>query len=158
MIKKNKRGISPLIATVLVIGFTIVLAALVITWGTKLFRTTVEETEAASKITLACTTGLKLDVLEKSESGSDVILKMRNNNQNTPVKDFLGVINFDDGTTSGSVTPTATDGNELEFPVPKVYTFASGGTGNSVSIDVYPEFDLDGQTKACENPIRVELE
>ena len=29
----KKRGISPLIATVLIIGFTIVLAAVVIQWG-----------------------------------------------------------------------------------------------------------------------------
>jgi flagellin-like protein len=32
MIKKNKRGISPLIATVLIIGFTVILAFIIITW------------------------------------------------------------------------------------------------------------------------------
>ena len=29
----DKRGISPLIATVLIIGFTVALAAVIITWG-----------------------------------------------------------------------------------------------------------------------------
>ena len=29
----SKRGISPLIATVLIVGFTIALAAMIITWG-----------------------------------------------------------------------------------------------------------------------------
>ena len=51
----NKRGISPLIATVLIIGFTIVLAALVITWGNKLFKDTVESTGKSSELNLLCT-------------------------------------------------------------------------------------------------------
>ena len=55
---KGKKGISPLIATVLIIGFTIVLAALVITWGTGLFKRTVAETETVSKFNLLCTTGV----------------------------------------------------------------------------------------------------
>ena len=36
--RMKKRGISPLIATVLIIGFTIVLAALVMQWGSGLFE------------------------------------------------------------------------------------------------------------------------
>ena len=46
-----------MIATVLIIGFTIVLAALVITWGNKLFQTTVEDTAKSSKFALECTSG-----------------------------------------------------------------------------------------------------
>ena len=38
-----KRGISPLIATVLIIGFTIVLAAVVIRWGGDFLTGTTEE-------------------------------------------------------------------------------------------------------------------
>ena len=57
----NKKGISPLIATVLVIGFTILLAALVITWGTNLFKDTVADTQVNSDFSIACTTGLKLE-------------------------------------------------------------------------------------------------
>ena len=30
----NKKGISPLIATVLILGFTVALAAIIMTWGT----------------------------------------------------------------------------------------------------------------------------
>ena len=51
----NKRGISPLIATVLIIGFTIVLAAIAITWGTNLFKKTQEGTANSTDISLACT-------------------------------------------------------------------------------------------------------
>lgn len=51
----TKKGISPLIATVLIIGFTIVIAALVITWGTNLFKKTQQQTGELSEINLACT-------------------------------------------------------------------------------------------------------
>ncbi len=82
----NKKGISPLIATVLIIGFTIVIAALVITWGTKLFKDTVSQTESTSKFSLVCTTGLKLDVtrvnpINPAITGSPVALRIRSGNQ-----------------------------------------------------------------------------
>ncbi len=59
---KSKGGISTLIATVLLIGFTIVLAALVITWGTGLFKKTVGTTERESQFNILCTTGIDYDV------------------------------------------------------------------------------------------------
>src|SRR3989338_8508658 len=90
--KKNKKGISPLIATVLIIGFTIVLAALVITWGTKLFQTTVSQTETTSKFSLACTTGLSLDITPGAKAVDSLDITMRNNNQDKPIDDFKFVL------------------------------------------------------------------
>ena len=54
MKNKNKKGISPLIATVIIIGLTIVLAALVVTFGTNLVKKTTEDTEKQSSVTTAC--------------------------------------------------------------------------------------------------------
>lgn len=51
----TKKGISPLIATVLLIGFTIVLAALVMRWGGTLFKTTTQTTGCESQGRLQCT-------------------------------------------------------------------------------------------------------
>ena len=55
---KNKKAISPLIATVLIIGFTIVLAAVVIQWGSQLVERlkgqtdiNIEKTDACQKFT-----------------------------------------------------------------------------------------------------------
>ncbi len=53
----NKKGISPLIATVLIIGFTIVLAVLVITWITETVKT---QTDTADSLTDANTKCLAL--------------------------------------------------------------------------------------------------
>lgn len=51
---KNKKAISPLIATVLLIGFTVALAAVVMTWGGGFIRKTTESTETSAETTLAC--------------------------------------------------------------------------------------------------------
>ena len=60
--RKNKKGISPLIATVLLIGFTIVLAALVMRWGGTLFRETTQTTGCESQGRIACSSQVDISV------------------------------------------------------------------------------------------------
>ena len=50
----NVKGISPLIATVLLIGFTVALAAVVMTWGTGFVRSTTEQTAESSSLGIVC--------------------------------------------------------------------------------------------------------
>ena len=50
----NKKGISPLIATVLIIGFTVALAAIIITWGGQFIDTVTESTSEQSAVQLKC--------------------------------------------------------------------------------------------------------
>ena len=50
----NKRGISPLIATVLIIGFTVALSAVVMTWGTGFVRSTTDQTAKSSQAGIDC--------------------------------------------------------------------------------------------------------
>lgn len=58
----NKKAISPLIATVLLIGFAVALAAVVMTWGGGFIRSTTESTEIQAETTLMCATKLNFDV------------------------------------------------------------------------------------------------
>ena len=51
---ENKKGISPLIATVIIIGFTIVLAAGVIYWGTGFFKNIQEKTSQGAALNTLC--------------------------------------------------------------------------------------------------------
>ena len=60
--KRLKRGISPLIATVLLVGFTIALAAVIITWGQSFTKSIQEETETSSSQQIACATEVVFDV------------------------------------------------------------------------------------------------
>ena len=175
--KKQKKGISPLIATVLIIGFTIVLAALVITWGTKLFKTTVGETETTSKFSLACTTGLRLDATPKAfAGGNNLDVDLRNNNQDRTIGNFQfilydslgGVKRFNalgsgDGQFSvliGGSPDVDPENIKLDFPVPKTYRLiASSGIDLTLitKLEVYPIMTIDGTTKNCESPVTVNL-
>lgn len=91
---KNKKAISPLIATVLIIGFTIVIAALVITWGTGLFKKTVSETETTAEFSKVCSSS-NIEVLDhKLNPDNTLDLTIKNNNQDHDVKDFKVVLNY----------------------------------------------------------------
>lgn len=84
----NKKGISPLIATVLVIGFTIVLAALVIQWGGQLVDKIKGETEVTSELSLTCSTGLtelKITKAEKDPFVNPNVIKVTIDNKNDQV-------------------------------------------------------------------------
>ncbi len=158
--RKNKRGISPLIATVLIIGFTIVLAALVITWGTKLFQDTVSQTQTTSRFSLACTAGLRLDVVNKvkdtATNPTHVNLTLRNNNQEAIIEGFRVVVNMGAVSKEGNITNTTAGGINLVFPVPKAYRVVnSDGTSIAgiTSIDLYPIFTIEGQTRTCEQSV-----
>ncbi|MBS3147071.1 hypothetical protein J4471_05260 [Candidatus Woesearchaeota archaeon] len=58
----SKKGISPLIATVLLIGFTIVLAALVIRWGSELFSSQIKTQTCDNEATIICTSDVDLGI------------------------------------------------------------------------------------------------
>ena len=50
----NKKGISPLIATVLIIGFTVALAAVIITWGGRFIQQTQDDVDRSTQVGLMC--------------------------------------------------------------------------------------------------------
>lgn len=51
---KNKKGISPLIASILLIGFTVALAAVIMTWGTSFVKKQTETAETEGGKALDC--------------------------------------------------------------------------------------------------------
>jgi flagellin-like protein len=58
----NKKGISPLISTVLLIGFAVALAAIVFTWGQSFTKETAERTQQSTRTALICSTELDFDI------------------------------------------------------------------------------------------------
>ena len=75
---KQKRGISPLIATILLIGFTVVLAAVVLTWGQGWFAGLTEGTTESTNLQLACTNRGGLTISEVCDTGNDVRVTVMN--------------------------------------------------------------------------------
>ncbi len=62
MWKFRKRGISPLIATVLIIGFTVALAAVIMTWGQGFSKSMQQSTESTTNIQLTCANDVQFEV------------------------------------------------------------------------------------------------
>jgi len=87
----NKKGISPLIATVLLIGFTIVLAALVMRWGGTLFKTTTQTTGCESQGRLQCTSAnMAFSIGTVTPSSGGQTLGFAANNEGTlNIKDLI---------------------------------------------------------------------
>ena len=71
----SKKGISPLIATVLLIGFTVALAAVVITWGSGFVSRVTTGTEEKSTKTITCISdvGFEIKRVICNEEGNSII-------------------------------------------------------------------------------------
>ena len=93
----NKRGVSPLIATVLIIGFTVALAAIIFTWGQSFVRETTEQTAQAASSAIDCA-NLNFEVRPSSACDSVTIV----NNGKNPISALT--FRFDDGQGLGSLT------------------------------------------------------
>ena len=93
---KNKKGISPLISTILIVGFTIVLAVLVINFVQNIFENKMVSTgcESAGYDICMSSTNFEITAINKSQ-GTEVTIGNMNSND----MDFI--INFynEDGTT-----------------------------------------------------------
>src|SRR3990167_8097972 len=59
---KSKKGISQLIATVLILGLTVVLAALVAMWSTQFTKDTTKSVTESAEIQTRCARDVRLDI------------------------------------------------------------------------------------------------
>ncbi len=115
----KKKGISPLIATVLLIGFTIVLAAVVMRWGGEFVRTTTEETACETDIASACIdTRVSLESAE--DSGETVNVVITSNSDQTI--DGFRIVLWEGTITIATEEPQPIDGeltpyNSLSYQV-----------------------------------------
>lgn len=60
--KMHKKGVSPIIATVLLIAFAVALGAVVMNWGKGFVETTAKDTENKANLDLACEQSLSFGV------------------------------------------------------------------------------------------------
>ena len=77
-----KKGLSPLIATVLLIGITISLASLVMVWGQALFKQTTEDTGKSAQAEINCISKVQVDILNASCVGGSAPMNLVVDNKN----------------------------------------------------------------------------
>ncbi|MEK6940978.1 MAG: archaellin/type IV pilin N-terminal domain-containing protein [Nanoarchaeota archaeon] len=93
----SKGGVSPLIATVLIIGFTVILAVLIINWGTDFFQTVQEDTSKTTETQFVCTNDVKFEVSGAKCVGGDLLVTVKNNADYSIQGFVVRFINFDYG-------------------------------------------------------------
>ncbi len=152
----QKKGISPLIATVLVIGFTIILAALVFQWGGEMFKDVQEETGAASEAKITCTSGLtNLDVSTETNAAGNLAVVLDNKN-NVDLAGFMARAYLEDGSVvRGEWDDTLGAYDIQSFELEGDLSIADPGVSE---IGVFPMIALDnGDVITCESEIKVSV-
>jgi flagellin-like protein len=150
-ILRNKKAISPLIATVLLIGFTIVLAALVFQWGGQLFKTTTQSTGCESQGRIACTSNIEITLGNVAISAVDntTISKLIVNNgvSSSTITTLNIQLELDDGsiqTKAVSPIPSISAGSSYDAGG---ILFATGGIIKAVHvIPGFVQTGTDGST------------
>ena len=85
--ERSKKGVSPLIATVLVLGLTIALAVIIINWGQKFVTGVTKETEKTTTEKLSCVQNVDFDITKACQTGNAVTIIV-NNNGDIPINKF----------------------------------------------------------------------
>ncbi|MBI2141108.1 hypothetical protein HYU16_01655 [Candidatus Woesearchaeota archaeon] len=93
---RNKRGVSPLIATVLLIAFAVALGAVVMNWGRGFVQQQTTEAEKTTQTKLGCSLKVNLKVAEidgvpqvcygGSGSAGYIELRLNNNDESNDIK------------------------------------------------------------------------
>lgn len=149
---KSKKAISPLIATVLIIGFTIVLAAVVIQWGGQLVDQLKGQTQTSTELSLACSSGLselKIVSAEKIGITPNLELEVTLDNKNEQVVSGITIRKY---FTGGMVTSATNNTDMTAFSVVKYSVQQAVGDDFSIltKVGVMPMVKLsDGIEKVC---------
>lgn len=118
----EKRGLSPLITTVLLLGLVISLVTVFIIWSQRNVRTTIGKAER-SQMKLSCTTDVDFDVLDAcytSINGYKAIRIQVVNNKDKPINAGFMVKIFGEDTSINPSSPITTlEANAVEtFTIP----------------------------------------
>ncbi len=146
MMKKDKRGISPLIATVIIIGLTIVLAALVVTFGTNLVKKTTEDTETQASLATACS-NVALNLKLKASVADGSVQVSVDNSGTKKLEGFIFRV-YNVGETTVDSFDTSIDADQLKITTttPNDYTISANGIKT---------FDLDYDETTITEPVKV---
>ncbi|MBU3940816.1 MAG: hypothetical protein KKH88_02750 [Nanoarchaeota archaeon] len=135
----GKKGISPLIATVLLIGFAIVLAALVFRWGGQFFSSQTEQTDQEVREVLAFA-GIDISLEEARGPGCDNLSLLITNFEDVDILRFL--VRITDGdeidliTTTDGIPAFYSDWVDVDY---------LGDVTTITKIEIFPVIELDGE-------------
>lgn len=125
-VSKGKQGISPLIASVLVIGMVVVTASIVFFWGKGFTEEIIEKEGAVSQQRLNCATDVKINVLSENSG----LLTIENAGSGR-IDAFSLVVN---GVTEEKIVAIE-PGNTKQVAYP-------GQSGSNAKVDIIPKIRI----------------
>lgn len=87
--KTNKKGVSEILVTVLIIGFTIALAAVIMIWGQSFTKGVTKGAQEANDESIACTQDINFDILDACVIDANTIDITVVSNSQTRVESFV---------------------------------------------------------------------
>ena len=149
---KSKKGISPLIATVLILGFTVALAAVIMIWGTKFTKDIQENTGETATANIACAQDLVMNIQSVCED-KDIEGHFKitiANNGNADIDTIKG--RFYSGSNIGTkdISDDFLPIYSLGAKIVEVSTIS-----NVVKIELIPSINVNGKNVSCSSNMAV---
>lgn len=144
----NKRGMSPIIGTILILGFTVALSAVVMTWGSTFIRSTQESTEATVGREISCSTDTRIDIKDAEVKGDTLKLRV----ENAGIKDIDKIsvrIHGSDGTQN---VGTSSGLESLEIQIFEL-GFNSSKVGTVSKVEAFPTIKYKDEEAICSNSL-----
>ena len=140
----DKKGISPLIATVLIIGFTVALAAVILIWGQGFTKSMQQNVESSSALVCANEVAFSVDSVCQCANNSMMMLITNDGEQTI---DNLTVTIFKTAVNAWSV--------QLDDPISSyaVETYSFPAVADVKKLEVRPTVKVDGEVIVCRNNI-----
>lgn len=143
----RKRGISPLIATVLILGFTVAIAAVIMTWGTGFTKTMQKSVEETAQKQIICSSDVTINVKSAKLIGNKVKLLIENRGSKDIDKFNIrvhGSEGVDSVETVSGLGAYGIQSFEVFFDPAKIGTTVT-------EVEVFPSITLQNESFFCSN-------
>lgn len=149
----EKKGVSPLIATVLIIGFTIVLAVLVMNWALPFVRNLQETTEESSNIQILCANDVIFSIRDACDSGTNQVKLTVANDGIKNIDKFIGRFSKSLSDVEQKDLDFSTDGNGItSFDIES--TIVSVSSEPIKQVELIPVVTISGKSVTCSTNVR----
>lgn len=142
-----KKGVSPLIATVLIIGFTIALASSIIIWGTGFTKLMQKSAEELSLRSITCTTDVMITIKHACTEGELGVKVLVENYGVKDIESFNIRILGSEGASAGQI-PYKLEANGIKL-LTTSYNHEEVGTVEKV--ELIPVISYNGENVVCGN-------
>ncbi len=151
----KKKGISPLIATVLVIGFTVALAAIIMTWGTTFGKSMQKSSEEQANLQMICAQDVQYTLSAACAVDADTVRLTIKNDGSIDLKNLNA--RFFESPTDVAAVANISSGGEAGlakydigvFDVDLTDTDLAGEAQDVKMVELVPIIDVNAKEVTC---------